>query len=89
MDTITPADRVRLRTARLQIKRVREHLEAMQRDAHGVEYAPWKTEVDNLWKATFENINEMGETPQQNALEMIREPWMMYLSHYAALGAEH
>lgn len=88
MTSITPADRVRLRTVRLQIKRIREHLEAMQRDAHGVEYAPWKNEVDNIWKITFENINEMGETPQQNALEMIREPWMMYLSHYAAIGAE-
>ena len=88
MTSITPADRVRLRTVRLQIKRIREHLEAMHRDAHGVEYAPWKNEVDNIWKITFENINDMSEAPQQNALEMIREPWMMYLSHYAAIGAE-
>ena len=64
MDNITPADRVRLRTVRLQVKRIREHLEAMQRDAHGVEYAPWKNEVDNIWKITFENINEMSEAPQ-------------------------
>ena len=88
MTYTTPADRVRLRTVRLQIKRIREHLEAMQRDAHGVEYAPWKNEVDNIWKITFENINEMSENPQQDALEMIREPWMMYLSHYAAIGSE-
>ena len=87
-DTISPADRVRLRTAQLHIKRIREHLEAMQRDAHGVEYAAWKSEVDNIWKLVFENINEMNETPQQSALELIREPWMMYLSHYAAIGAE-
>ena len=88
MTSITPADRVRLRTVNLQIKRIHEHLEAMQRDAHGVEYAPWKNEVDNIWKTTFENINEMSEAPQKDALEMIREPWMMYLSHYAAIGAE-
>ena len=30
----------------------------------------------------------MSESPQQGALEMIREPWMMYLSHYAAIGSE-
>ena len=88
MTSITPADRVRLRTVNLQIKRIHEHLEAMQRDAHGVEYAPWKNEVDNIWKTTFENINEMSEAPQKDALEMIREPWMMYLSHYAAIGSE-
>ena len=88
MNDISPADRVRLRTAQLHVKRIREHLEAMQRDAHGVEYAAWKSEVDNIWKAVFENIDEMSETPQQSALELIREPWMMYLSHYAAIGAE-
>lgn len=88
MSYMTPADRVRLRIVRHQIKRVREHLEAMQRDAHGIEYAPWKNEVDNIWKVTFENINEMDEMPQRSALEMIREPWMMYLSHYAAIGSE-
>jgi len=88
MTSIAPADRVRLRTVRLQIKRIHEHLEAMQRDAHGVEYAPWKNEVDNIWKTTCENINEMSEAPQKDALEMIREPWMMYLSHYAAIGTE-
>ena len=88
MTSIAPADRVRLRTVSLQIKRIHEHLEAMQRDAHGVEYAPWKNEVDNIWKTTFENINEMSEAPQKDALEMIREPWMMYLSHYAAIGTE-
>ena len=88
MSSLTPADRVRLRIVKLQIKRIREHLEAMQRDAHGVEYAPWKNEVDNTWKTIFEQINAMSETPQQSALEMIREPWMMYLSHYAAIGSE-
>ena len=88
MANITPADQVRLRTVQLSVKRIREHLEAMQRDAHGVEYAPWKNEVDNIWKSTFENINRMDETTQQSALEMIREPWMMYLSHYAAIGSD-
>ena len=88
MAIMTPADRVRLRTVSLQTKRVREHLEAMQRDAHGIEYAPWKAEVDHLWRTTFEQINEMDEAPQQNALELIRELWMLYLSHYAALGSD-
>lgn len=85
MPTVTPTDRVRTRTVSNQIKRIREHLEAMQRDAHGLEYAPWKTEVDELWKTTFEQINLMAEGPQKQSLEMIRELWTMYLSHYVTL----
>ena len=86
MPPVTPADRIRTRTVRNQVKRIREHLEAMQRDAHGLEYAPWKTEVDELWKATFEQINHMAEDPQKQSLEMIRELWTMYISHYADFG---
>ena len=42
MPTVTPVDRIRARTVSHYVKRIREHLEAMQRDAHGLEYAPWK-----------------------------------------------
>lgn len=85
MAEMTPDDRILLRTVMHKAKLVREHLEAMQRDAHGIEYEPWKAEVDHLWKTTFEQINAMSATPQQSALEMIRELWMMYLSHYAVM----
>lgn len=88
MADMTPNDRILMRSVSHQIKRVREHLEAMQRDAHGLEYEPWKSEVDHIWKTTFEQINDMSPEPQQSALEMIREPWMMYLSHYAVLGRQ-
>jgi hypothetical protein len=54
----------------------------MQRDVHGLEYAPWKSEVDNLWKRTFEQISHMSEVPQQSALEVVREPWTTYITHY-------
>ncbi len=86
MPSVTPADRIRTRTVSHQVKRLSEHLEAMQRDAHGLEYAPWKTEVDELWKNTFEQINEMAEEPQKQSLEQIRELWTIYISHYADLG---
>ena len=39
-----------------KIDHIQEHLEAMQRDPHGLEYAPWKTEVDNIWKEIFSDI---------------------------------
>ena len=82
---MTPTDRVRTRTVSHQVKRIREHLEAMQRDAHGLEYAPWKTEVDGLWKSTFEEINQMADDPQKQSLDMIKELWTMYISHYVVL----
>ena len=88
MNPTMPADRILLRTVSHQVRRVQEHLEAMQRDAHGAEYDPWKREVDQIWKATFERINEMSPEPQRAALEMIREPWMLYLSHYAVPGSQ-
>ncbi|MCH8826757.1 MAG: hypothetical protein J4N64_01530 [Chloroflexi bacterium] len=84
MPTVTPVDRIRARTVSHYVKRIREHLEAMQRDAHGLEYAPWKKEVDELWKTTFEQINQMAEDPQKQSLEMIKELWTMYISHYAS-----
>ena len=81
MSGVTPTDRIRVRTVRNQIKYIREHLEAMQRDAHGIEYEPWKREVDGLWKITFKQINSMSADPQQSTLEMIRELWTTYISH--------
>ena len=68
---------------RNRLRLIREHLEAMQRDVHGLEFSPWKEEVDGLWKGIFEQIGRMSPGPQQSALEMIREPWTMYLKHYA------
>ena len=74
---------MRMRTVRNQIRLIREHLEAMQRDAHGLEYSEWKNEVDSLWKHTFAQIGQMKPGVQQSALEMIKELWTTYLTHYA------
>ena len=82
---ITSIDKIRTRKVDNQARQIREHLEAMQRDAHGLEYAPWKKEVDALWKRTFEQINHMGEAPQQRALEAIRELWTRYITHYGVV----
>ena len=86
MPGVTPTDRMRTRAVGNRIKLIREHLEAMQRDFHGLEYDPWKREVEAIWKDTFEQINRMSAGPQYNALEMVRELWTMYVAHYAALG---
>lgn len=83
---VRPIDRMRLRLVALSVKRIREHLEAMQRDAHGIEYQPWKDEVDHIWKSVFERINEMEPDLQREALELIRELWTLYISHYAVMG---
>ena len=79
---MTPQDRIRVRTVGNQIRMIKEHLEAMQRDAHGLEYEPWKDEVDNLWKGVFTNVNNMGPDVQPSTLESIRELWMTYITHY-------
>ena len=68
---------------RNQTRLIQEHLEAMQRDVHGLEFPPWKREVDGLWKSIFEQIGRMNPSPQQSALGMIRELWTTYLKHYA------
>ena len=83
MPATTLTDKIRARAVDNHLRLIGEHLEAMQRDAHGLEYDPWKREVDSLWKRTFEQINHMSPTPQQAALESIREPWMSYVAHYA------
>ena len=86
MPGMTPTDKIRVRTVRNHIRLIREHLEAMQRNTHGLEYDPWKREVDILWKRSFEQINRMGPGPQQSALETIRELWTSYVAHYAVTG---
>ena len=81
---MSPTDRIRARKVRNLIKLIGEHLEAMQRDAHGLEYDPWRAEVDHLWKEAFRQISNMAESSQQPCLEMIREPWTSYFSSYVA-----
>lgn len=80
--SMAPNDRFLTRIVRNQTKLIQEHLEAMQRDTHGVEYARWREEVDGLWKSVFENVNDMQPEPQRAMLEAIRELWTMYVAHY-------
>ena len=86
MPVVTSTDIMRTRTVGNHVRLIREHLEAMQRDVHGLEYEPWKREVDSAWKRIFEHINLMRPGLQQDALNSIRELWMAYLTHYAGLG---
>ena len=60
-ELMSPIDRLKMRLVFRKIDHIEEHLEAMQRDPHGLEYAPWKTEVDNIWKEIFSDINDMSE----------------------------
>lgn len=82
MVPMTPSDRIRSRTITNNTNLIQEHLEAMQRDAHGLEYDPWKAEVDALWKKTFAEISHLKSGPQQASLESIREMWTTYITHY-------
>lgn len=68
------------------VDHINEHLEAMQRDAHGLEFGPWKLEVDDIWKRTFEIINSMNEDVQKSALELIKETWTTYITHYNVIS---
>ena len=79
-------DRVRTRTVQNLLKQIEEHLEAMQRDVHGLEYTHWKEEVDGFWKSIFEQVSLMAEAPQKSSLEMIREDWTSYITHYAGVS---
>lgn len=79
---MTTQDRIRARSVGNKVRMIHEHLEAMQRDAHGLEYAPWRAEVDELWKDIFTNINALDPESQPIALESIRELWMTYITHY-------
>ena len=82
MPDMTPTDMIRVRTVGNQLRLIREHLEAMQRDIYGLEYAPWKREVNDLWKRTFDQINRMSPLPQKGALEDIKDLWTTYITHY-------
>ena len=68
------------------LNHINEHSEAMQRDAHGLEFGPWKLEVDDIWKRTFEIINSMDEDVQKRALELIKETWTTYITHYNVIS---
>jgi hypothetical protein len=80
---LTPDDRSRKRTVVNVILLIQEHLEAMQRDVHGIEYLPWKREVDDMWRRVFENVNRMSADTQVAVLEDIRETWTVYLTYYS------
>ena len=86
MTTMTTSDRIRFRSVGNRLNLVREHLEAMQRDVHGLEYAHWKEEVDQLWKVIFEQISRMSEGSQRSSLELIRADWTQFLQYYATLS---
>ncbi len=79
---MTPRDRIGVRAVGNKARMIREHLEAMQRDAHGLEYGPWKVEVDELWKEIFVNINSLDAETQPAALESVKDLWMTYITHY-------
>jgi hypothetical protein len=83
---MTTSDRIRFRSVGNRLNLVREHLEAMQRDVHGLEYAHWKEEVDQLWKVIFEQISRMSEGSQRSSLELIRDDWTQFLQYYATLS---
>lgn len=82
---MTQTDRIRMRNVHNKVRLVQEHLEAMQRDVHGLEYPHWKNEVDALWRSVFDEISKMGDGPQHATLETIRADWTLYLTHYAAI----
>lgn len=84
-EIINPIDRLKTRLVFKSIDHIQEHLEAMQRDPHGLEYGPWKKEVDNIWKEVFSQINEMSEDPQKLVLEAMRDTWVSYITHYGAV----
>lgn len=75
-----------MRTVRNMLSMIEEHLEAMQRDVHGLEYEPWKNEVDTLWKKIFNQIDKMTDRNQPVALETIRELWTLYVAHYVVVS---
>ena len=83
-----PRDRLLFRSTLNNLNYVEEHLEAMQRDSHGLEFGPWRLEVEDLWKRIFEGISRMSEHPQKEALETVREVWVSYITHYGVMDAQ-
>ena len=84
-ELISPTDRLKMRLVFKKIDHIQEHIEAMQRDPHGLEYPPWKNEVDNIWKKIFSDINDVSEDSQKTVLEAMRETWVSYITHYGAV----
>lgn len=84
-ESTNPMDRLKTRLVFKNIDHIQEHLEAMQRDSHGLEYGPWKLEVDNIWKKIFSDINEMSEEAQKMVLDSMRDIWVSYITHYGAV----
>ena len=84
-ESTNPVDRLKTRLVFKNIDHIQEHLGAMQRDPHGLEYGPWKLEVDNIWKKIFSEINEMSEEAQKMVLDSMRDIWVSYITHYGAV----
>ena len=84
---LCPRDRLLFRFTLNNLNYVAEHLEAMQRDPHGLEFGPWKMEVEDLWKRTFEGISRMTEQPQKEALETVRDVCGSYITHYGVMDS--
>ena len=84
MGDLTSTDRIRARMVQNQLKLVKEHLEAMQRDVHSLEYPIWKIEVDAIWKQIFQQIGMMSPKPQQSSFKLVKEAWTTYLTHYVS-----
>ena len=82
---MTPIENIRSRMVINQLNSIQEHLEAMERDTYGLEYAPWKSEVDDIWKRIFLNISKMQPKNQGVALQAIETVWKSYISHYGVL----
>ena len=87
LEITSPIDKLKTRLVFKRIDYIQEHLEAMQRDPHGLEYAPWKEEVDNIWKEVFSDINGMSEDAQKFVLEAMRDIWVSYITHYGAVDS--
>jgi hypothetical protein len=77
-----------VRTVHNVLRLVQEHLEAMQRDVYGLEYGSWKDEVDGLWRGLFEQIGRMSAGPQRDCLEMVRDQWTAYVTHYVSTDSK-
>ena len=81
---MSPKDKILTRKIKNQFKLIQENIEAMQRDSHSLEYNEWKLEVDWLWSEVLGHIDQMCADTQQRSLNMIRETWTTYITHYNA-----
>ena len=86
---MSPKDKILTRKIKNQFKLIQENIEAMQRDVHGLEYNEWKIEVDGLWSDILGHINQMSPETQHRSLNMIRESWTTYITHYNPLNTNN